>query len=157
MAFDQQCFVWRCLEISFDAKPSFALGESTSEMEWPSIASQQQNVQPLDQAAESEDDASMWPSIAFDDQQDLALTQEQNTKEAGSTDTFASDFSDESSALSDRPLLEQDESNSILKLSYLDRSVEDQSKQMSKQKPAPNLVSDDSLQGLGELRFAEDD
>ena len=74
------------LEISFDAKPSFASGESTSEMEWPSIASQQQNVQPLDQAPESEDDASMWPSIAFDDQQDLALTQEQNTKEAGSID-----------------------------------------------------------------------
>ena len=107
--------------------------------------------------SESEDDASTWPSITFDDQQDFALTQERNTKEAGSTDTFASNFSDESSALSDKPVLEQDESNSILKLSYLDQSVEDQSKQMSKQKPAPNLMSDDSLQGLGELRFAEDD
>ena len=87
----------------------------------------------------------------------VSMMKEQNMKEAGSIDPFISDFSDESSASLGRPALEQDEANSILNWSSLDQSVEDQSKQISEKKPGPDVVSDDSLQGLGELRFAEDD
>ena len=144
-------------QISFDVDDIADSGESTPDVEWPSIASPQQDNQPLDQVTESEDDASTWPSISFDGSQELDPKSESNIDKIDASDLPFLGFSGESPALPAKLTSDQDEKRLIPDLIVSERKLDKESEAMNEETVVPDSESPDPLQGLGELRFAEDD
>jgi len=144
-------------QISFDVDASADSGESTPDADWPSIASSQQNNQPLDQISESEDDASTWPSISLDGSQDLDSKSESYIERFDPSGFFSSGSSDESSATPPKLIDDQDEKRLIPDLRVSERKLDGVFEGVNEETTMPDSESADPLQGLGELRFADDD